>query len=161
MDIYKPYIAKKAKDKQLVNVGRITVFLALVIACVLAPTLGSIDQMFQYIQEYTGIVSPGILAVFLMGLFWKKTNTKGAIVGVLISIPVALLLKFLPVEMPFIDQMLYTCIITVAVIMGVSLSSGKGDDDPKAIPLLKENFITGKAFNIILIILAVLYTVFW
>ncbi len=165
MDIYKPYIAKKASNKQLVNVGRITVFLALVIACVVAPALGSIEQMFQYIQEYTGLVSPGILAVFLMGLFWKKTNTKGAIAGVLSSIPVALFLKLLPIDMPFLDQMLYTCIITIVVIIGVSLSSGKGDDNSKAIPLLKETFTTGKAFNIsayiILIILVVLYTVFW
>ncbi len=165
MDVYKPYIAKKATNKQLVNVGRITVFLALVIACAVAPTLGSIEQMFQYIQEYTGLVSPGILAVFLMGLFWKKTSTRGAIVGVLSSIPVALLLKFLPIEMPFLDQMLYTCIITMVVIVGISLSSGVGDDNPKGIPLLKENFTTGKAFNIsayiILIILVVLYTVFW
>ncbi len=165
MDIYKPYIAKKATNKQLVNVGRIAVLVALVIACVVAPTMGSIEQMFQYIQEYTGLVSPGILAVFIMGLFWKKTNTKGAIVGVLASIPVALLLKLLPIDMPFLDQMLYTCIITIVVIIGVSLGSGQGDDNPKAIPLLKETFMTGKAFNIsayiILIILAILYTVFW
>lgn len=165
MDIYKPYMAKKATNKQLVNVGRITVFLALVIACVVAPALGSIEQMFQYIQEYTGLVSPGILAVFLMGLFWKKTSTKGAIAGVLSSIPVALLLKLLPIEMPFLDQMLYTCIITIVVIIGVSLSSGEGDDNPKGIPLLKETFATGRKFNIsayiILIILVVLYTVFW
>ncbi len=165
MDIYKPYIAKKATNKQLVNVGRIAVLVALVIACVVAPTMGSIEQMFQYIQEYTGLVSPGILAVFMMGLFWKKTNTKGAIVGVLASIPVALLLKLLPIDMPFLDQMLYTCIITIVVIIGVSLGSGQGDDNPKAIPLLKETFITGRTFNIsayiILIILAILYTVFW
>lgn len=165
MDIYKPYIAKNASNKQLVNTGRITVFIALAIAVSLAPTMKSFPQMFQYIQEYTGVVSPGILAVFLMGLFWKKTSTKGAIVGVLASIPVALLLKFLPIDMPFLDQMFYTCIITITVIMGVSLTSGEGDDNPKALPLLKETFTTGRAFNIsayvILIILAVLYTVFW
>ncbi len=165
MDIYKPLIAKKASNKQLVNTGRITVFIALIIACALAPTMKSFPQMFQYIQEYTGIVSPGILAVFLMGLFWKKTSTKGAIIGILASIPIALLLKFLPIEMPFLDQMLYTCLITIVVIMGVSLGSGEGDDNTKGIPLLRETFVTGKAFNIsayvILIILVVLYTVFW
>ena len=165
MDIYKPYLAKKATNRQLVTTGRITVFIALLIAGILAPTMKTFPQMFQYIQEYTGVVSPGILAVFMMGLFWKKTSTRGAIVGVLASIPVALLLKFLPIEMPFLDQMFYTCIITIVVIMGVSLASGEGDDNPKAIPLLKETFTTGKAFNIsayiILIILAVLYTVFW
>lgn len=165
MDIYKPYIGKKATNKQLVNVGRSTVFVALIIAGFIAPTLGSFEQMFNYIQEYTGVVSPGILAVFLMGLFWKKASTKGAIVGVLTSIPVALALKFLPIEMAFLDQMMYTCIITIIVIIGVSLSSGEGDDNPKGIPLLKDTFTTGKAFNIsayvILIILVVLYSVFW
>lgn len=197
MDIYKPYLGKNTSDKNLVNVGRITVFVALVIAGFIAPTLGSFEQMFNYIQEYTGVVSPGILAVFLMGLFWKKTSTKGAIVGVLSSIPVALALKipsmiikslttkieagglsadtvaafnekiahFSGYEMAFLDQMMYTCIITIIVIIGVSLSSGEGDDNPKGIPLLKDTFSTGKIFNIsayiIMIILVVLYAIFW
>jgi SSS family solute:Na+ symporter len=165
MDIYKPYINKKAKNKQLVRTGRLTVLIALVVATSIAKTMGSIPQMFQYIQEYTGLVSPGILAVFLMGLFWKKTNVKGAIIGVLVSIPVALGLKFLPLDMPFLDQMLYTLLITIATIVGVSLSTGKGDDDPKAIPLYRETFVTDKVFNIsayiMLIIIVVLYVVFW
>lgn len=165
MDIYKPYINKTATDKQLVKTGRITVLVALAVAASLANTMGSIPQMFQYIQEYTGIVSPGILAVFLMGLFWKKTNVKGAIAGVLVSIPVALALKFLPIDMPFLDQMLYTLLITIVVIVGVSLNTGKTDDDPKALPLLKETFETGRNFNIsayiMLILLVVLYVVFW
>jgi len=165
MDVYKAHINKSASDKKLVTVGRITVLVALVIATSIAKTLGSIPQMFQYIQEYTGIVSPGILAVFLMGLFWKKTNVKGAIIGVLTSIPVSLALKFLPIDMPFLDQMLYTLLITMVVILGVSLNTGEGDDDPKGIPLLKKTFETGKAFNIsayiVLILLVVLYTVFW
>lgn len=103
MDIYKPYFNKKASSKKLVNIGRLASLIALIIATLLAKSLGSIDQMFQYIQEWTGLVSPGILAVFLLGLFWKKTNTTGAIIGVLASIPFALALKFLPLEMPFMD----------------------------------------------------------
>jgi len=165
MDLYKPYFNKTANDRQLVTVGRLTVLIALIIATSIANRMGSIPQMFQYIQEYTGIVSPGILAVFLMGLFWKKTNVKGAIAGVLISIPVALALKFLPIEMPFLDQMLYTCLITIVVILFVSLTTGEGDDSPKGIPLLKETFVTGRNFNIsaylILIIITILYIVFW
>lgn len=66
MDIYKPYINREASQTKLVNVGRLTAGIALIIAVCLAPLLGGIDQMFQYIQEYTGLVSPGILAVFLM-----------------------------------------------------------------------------------------------
>lgn len=165
MDIYKPYINNTAKDKHLVGVGRITVLVALIIATSIANTMGSFDQVFQAIQEYTGIVSPGILAVFLMGLFWKKTNVRGAIVGVLSSIPVALALKFLPIDMPFLDQMLYTLLITIVVIVGVSLNTGQGDDTPKGIPLLKETFTTEKTFNIaayvLLLVVVVLYVVFW
>jgi SSS family solute:Na+ symporter len=165
MDIYRPFINKNAKDKQLVTVGRITVLVALAIAVSLANQMGSIPQMFQYIQEYTGLVSPGILAVFLMGLFWKKTSVKGAIVGVIASIPVALALKLLPIDMPFLDQMLYTFIITIVIILFVSLTTGEGDDDPKGIPLLKETFATGPVFNwaayIMVVILAILYVVFW
>lgn len=165
MDIYRPYINKTANNKQLVTIGRVTVLVALAIATALANKMGSIPQMFQYIQEYTGIVSPGILAVFLLGLFWKKTNVKGAIIGVISSIPAALALKFLPIEMPFLDQMLYTFLITMVVIVGVSLTTGEGDDDPKAISLTKETFLTGKNFNIsayvMLLVVVVLYVVFW
>ena len=165
MDIFKPYLSKKTDGSDLVPVGRITVIVALVIAVVVAPVLESMPQMFQYIQEYTGVVSPGILAVFLMGLFWKKANSTGAIVGVIASIPVALLLKFLPIEMPFLDQMMYTCLITIATIMMVSLVTANYDEDPKSIPLPKETFITSRSFNIsayvLMLILALLYTVFW
>lgn len=165
MDIYRPYINPKASQTKLVNTGRLTAAAALIIAGCMAPLLGSIDQMFQYIQEYTGLVSPGILAVFIMGLFWKKATNKGAIWGILCSIPIALLFKFLPVEMPFLDQMMYTCLITIAVIFMVSLTSGKDAEDPKGITLTPDMFKTDKVFNIcayiICIILVVIYTVFW
>lgn len=165
MDIYKPYINREASQTKLVNVGRLTAGIALIIAVCLAPLLGGIDQMFQYIQEYTGLVSPGILAVFLMGLFWKKATNKGAIWGVLCSIPIALIFKFLPLEMPFMDQMFYATILTIVVIFMVSLSSNPNDDDPKAIKLTGDMFKTDKVFNIcayiICILLVVIYTVFF
>jgi solute:Na+ symporter, SSS family len=165
MDVYKPYFSKRTDGTDLVPVGRIAVFVALVIAVLIAPVLQTMPQMFQYIQEYTGVVSPGILAVFMMGLFWKKTTTKGAIIGVLASIPIAILLKVLPAELPFLDQMMYTCLLTMATIVMVSLLTAKHEEDPKAIPLPRETFITGRKFNIsayvILMILAVLYTLFW
>ncbi|MDO4880529.1 MAG: sodium/sugar symporter [Capnocytophaga sp.] len=165
MDIYKPFINKMASDTKLVNVGRVAGVVSLIIAMSLAKFMGSIDQMFQYIQEYTGLVSPGILAVFLMGLFWKKTNTKGAITGVIFSIIIALVLKFIPTKVPFMEQMLYTLISTMVVIVGVSLTTSDTDDDPKAIRLTKDIFITNSTFNIasyiILLITAILYVVFW
>lgn len=165
MDIYKPYFSKKKDGSDLVKVGRITSVAALIIAIILAPALKSMPQMFQYIQEYTGVVSPGVLAVFLMGLFWKRTTSKAAIIGVITSIPVALALKLLPIQMPFLDQMMYTFFITIAIILFVSLSTAKTDEDPKAITMPKEIFKTGRNFNIaayiVLIILVVIYTVFW
>ncbi|MCT8249572.1 sodium/sugar symporter [Proteus faecis] len=165
MDIYKEYIGPKASETRLVNVGRISAVVALIIACFIAPLLGGIDQAFQYIQEYTGLVSPGILAVFLLGLFWKKTNAKGAIIGVVLSIPFALFLKLMPLGMPFLDQMMYTFIFTTVVIALVSLSSTKTDDSIGAIALTDKTFKTQSGFNIasytIMIILCVLYAVFW
>ena len=165
MDIYKPYINTKATSKQSVNVGRITAGVALLVAILLSPLLSSMDQMFQYIQEYTGLVSPGILAVFIMGLFWKKATNKGATWGIVLSIPIALAFKILPFEMPFMDQMFYTFLFTMVIIMMTSLTSCKTDDDPKGLALTAEIFKTDKIFNIcsyiICILLAVIYTIFF
>lgn len=170
MDIFKPYLAPKVgikigRDANLVTVGRIAAAVALIVACIIAPLLGNVGQMFQYIQEYTGLVSPGILALFLLGLFWKKTTNKGAITGVVLSIPIALALKFLPIDMPFLDQMFYTCILTMAIIVMVSLTTNPTDDDPKAIPTTSTLFKTDRNFNIaaysICVLLVVIYAVFW
>ncbi len=165
MDIYRAYINKNASDKQTVNMGRITAAVALVTAVLIAPLLEDVPQVFQFIQEYTGVVSPGILAVFIMGLFWKKTTTKGAIYGVLSSIVIALLLKIPSLELPFLTQMYYTMILTVVIIAGVSLTTNPEDEDPKAIHTTAETFKTGPAFNIgayiILIITTALYALFW
>ncbi|SEQ40819.1 solute:Na+ symporter, SSS family [Hyunsoonleella jejuensis] len=174
MDIYKQYINKDASDRATVNTGRISAFVALVIACIVAPLLGNLDQAFQFIQEYTGIVSPGILAVFLLGLFWKKTTNKAAIIGALASIPIAMYFKVAPkgwssssffVDVPFMDQMGYTLLLTMGVIALFSYVQHKGADDAKGIPITKQLFKTSPLFNIgsfaVLLILTVLYALFW
>lgn len=174
MDIYREYFNKNANDKTTVNVGRISAGVALIIACIMAPLLGGIDQAFQFIQEYTGIVSPGILAVFMLGLFWKKTTNKGAIIGALASIPIALYFKVAPkgwstnpifVDIPWMDQMGYTALITMGVIILVSLIENKGKDDAKGISLKPGLFKTTPLFSIgsfaVLIVLAALYAIFW
>ncbi|MBT8305512.1 MAG: sodium/solute symporter, partial [Maribacter sp.] len=174
MDIYRQYINKNASDKATVNTGRISAGVALIIACIMAPLLGGIDQAFQFIQEYTGIVSPGILAVFLLGLFWKKTTNKAAIVGALSSIPIAMYFKIAPkgistspffVDVPFLDQMGYTLILTMIVIILFSLYQHKGADDKKGIEITKGMFKTSPEFNIgsfaVMIILVVIYSLFW
>lgn len=164
MDIYKTYIDKDVGDKRIVQVGRISASIALVIGAVMAPVLGSIDQAFQYIQEYTGVVSPGILAVFILGLFWKKTTNKGAITGALVSIPIAMGLKFLT-SLPWMHQMGLTALLTMVVIAVISILYGKGEDDEKGIQLEAGLFKTSSVFNIaafaVCIICAVLYALFW
>ncbi|WP_100612806.1 sodium:solute symporter family transporter [Confluentibacter lentus] len=78
--------------------GRVSAAVALVIAVIMALLLGGVDQAFQLIQEWTGVVSPSILAVFILGLFWKNTTNNAAIWGALLSIPIAMVLKFLSIE---------------------------------------------------------------
>tara|TARA_B110000263_G_scaffold227521_1_gene219939 strand:- start:109 stop:1785 length:1677 start_codon:yes stop_codon:yes gene_type:complete len=168
MDIYKSLLNKQATDDQMVKVGRISGFVALMIALVIAPQLGSLGQVFQFIQEYTGVVSPGILAVFLMGLFYKKATNNAAILGVLISIPIAMYFKIAPeswmfVNIPFMHQMLITCIGTILIIYVISFLEGN-KDNPKAIHLSKELFKTSTTFNIsafvVLLITVFLYSFF-
>lgn len=165
MDIYKPYINKTSSEKNLVTVGRLTAAGALVIALLVAPFLKSLPQVFQYIQEYTGLVSPGILAVSMMGLFWKKVTTRGAIWGAILSIPVALALKMPAIQLPFMDQMLYTFIITIVISGMISLATNENVDDVKGFNLTAKIFTTDKTFNIfaytICLILALLYAIFW
>jgi len=178
MDIYKQYINKNAGDKQTVFVGRLTAGVALLIAVIMAPLLGSLPQVFQFIQEYTGIISPGILAIFLLGLFWKKTTNNAALWGALSSIPVALYFKTgnkgwfngtavegLFPNIPWMNQMAYTFLAVTFIMVVISWIENHGADDKKAIHIKKGLFATGPVFNIsafiICIVLAVLYTVFW
>ncbi len=173
MDIYKSHFNKKAEDKTMLRVGRITVMVALIIAMIIAPQLGSLGQVFQFIQEYTGVVSPGILAVFLMGLFYKKSTNNAAIWGAILSIPIAMYLKVAPkgwsnasifIDLPFMNQMMVTCIATLLIIAGISYLEGNKIDS-KGINLSKKLFATSPTFNIaafsILMITSFLYAIFW
>ncbi len=174
MDIYKPYINKNATDKNMVTTGRITAAVALLIAVFIAPQLKNLGQVFQYIQEYTGVVSPGILAVFVAGLFWKPATNKGAIAGALASIPIALFFKIGPnqwasgdlfVVLPFMHQMLATFILSLGVIALISLMDKKNAGVGNTIVVSKDIFSTEKIFNIhsviIVLILVALYGLFW
>jgi SSS family solute:Na+ symporter len=161
-----------------VNVGRISSGVALIIGAIMAPLLGGIEQAFQFIQEYTGIVSPGILAIFLLGLFWKKTTNKAAIWGAIISIPIALYFKVGPKEwvsgttfenifpsVPFLNQMGLTLLSTIFLMMVLSWFENRGAQDAKGFDLQKATFVTSQTYNIsafvIMIILAFLYAFFW
>ena len=74
MDIYKQYIRPNANDKETVNTGRISAAVALLVAGIMAPLLGGIDQAFQFIQEYTGVVSPFYFSSFCARFILEKNN---------------------------------------------------------------------------------------
>ena len=164
MDIYKEYINKTASEAKLVSIGRISAVVALVVACIMAPLLGGIDQAFQFIQKYTGWVSPGILAVFMLGLFYKKATNKGAIWGAILSIFITAGLS-LGTSIPFMHQMGIAFLISCVLIMIISYIDNKGAEDSKAIKLVKGLFDTNATFNIsafaITILVAALYALFW
>jgi SSS family solute:Na+ symporter len=165
MDLYRHYFKKEAPEKELVRVGRIVALVCVFIAVLLAPQLASLDQVFQYIQEYTGMVSPGVLAIFMMGLFWKKSTPNSALASALLSIPLSFSMKFIFPGLPFIDRMGITFLVSVALIVIISLAEGKGKDDPKGISLDRKMLVTDPIFAAaafgILGITTALYAIFW
>ena len=121
MDIFKQHIKKDATDRQLVRVGRIAAFLALVIAIIaVEPLLGGLDQAFQYIQEYSGFIYPGIIVVFGLGLLWKRASSKAAVWTSILTIPMGVLFKIAMPEMPFQFRMGYIFIILFMVFVAIT-----------------------------------------
>lgn len=170
LDIYQKYFNKEASEKKLVRVGRWAVIASMAMAAIVTPSLRSLDQAYQFIQEYVGFFSPGVLAIFVLGLFWKRTTANAALVGALLTIPISTVLKFLPVwtggafpDLPFLDRMSITFLIIVALMVGMSLSGEKKVSE--AIELDSSLFKVSPGFIfssvIILGILTALYTVFW
>ena len=126
MDIYKKYIHPGATDKKLVNVGRITSLCALAIALVaVKPLLGSLDQAFQYIQEYSGFIYPGIIVVFGLGLLWKRSSARAAVWSAIIVIPLGILFKIFLGGVPFQLRAGYIFIILVTFHIIMSLIDKK------------------------------------
>jgi SSS family solute:Na+ symporter len=121
VDIYKAYINKDASDKQMVKVGRIVAFVALTIATVVAPQLKSLDQVYQYIQEYTGFIYPGVFLIYFLGLFWRQASATAALWTALLTIPLGIVFKTLFPDMPFIIRIGYVFIILAIVMVGISL----------------------------------------
>ncbi len=165
MDIYRHYFNKSASEATLVRTGRIVVLVAFVIACFVAPALGVLDQAFQFIQEYTGFVSPGVFAIFVFGVFWKKTTPKAALTAAILTIPLSTLFKFVTPDIPFINRMGIVFLILAAIIIIMSLMEGKGKDQPNSVEIDSGLFKTSAKFNIgallIIGILAALYTIYW
>ena len=105
------------------RVGRITAFVAIVLAIIAArPLLGSFDQAFKYIQEYTGFFTPGIVVIFLLGLFWKQANEAGALAGTLASFALSVALKAFWPELPFMNRMGAVFLLALVIAVVVSLA---------------------------------------
>ncbi|MDE2995624.1 MAG: sodium/sugar symporter [Bacteroidota bacterium] len=166
MDIYKTILHKDAAEHKLVQVGRTVSVIAIVIAALVAyPLLGQIDQAFQYIQEYTGFISPGVLAVFMLGLFYKKASANAALWTAILSIPLSTAMKFLTPEVPFLSRMGWVFVISVALIVVLSWFENKGKDSEKAISMAGVRLGGDPVFTLasfgILGITAALYAIFW
>ncbi|MFK3737358.1 sodium:solute symporter family transporter [Massilia sp. TN1-12] len=185
LDIYKKNFNKDAAETKMVWIGRVSVVVAMVLAVLIAPFLG-IDKKggFQYIQEYTGFVSPGILAMFLLGFFWKKTTAPAAMFATIGGLVFSIILKFLPdmmdlsllapigfaadnghgvYEIPFLDRMF---IVFWAVVAGMVVISKMGDASKiKALVVDRQLFRVDGAFAfgsaVVCVLVATIYGVWW
>ncbi|WP_343519739.1 sodium/solute symporter [Sphingomonas sp.] len=164
---------KQAYERQLVLVGRIAAVVAIVIAMATArPLLGSLDQAFQYIQEFSGFVTPGITVIFLLGLFWKRATEAGALVGAVASVVLSFIFWF-PADyggsaalnaVPFINRMSIVFFASLALAMIVSLLR-PAPAASNRITMEGVTFRTAAGFNIaavvIVVILVILYAIWW
>src|SRR5687768_889798 len=129
LDIYKKFFDKDATEKRLVRTGRITVIVSMILASLVAPALKNLDQAYQFIQEYVGFISPGVLSIFLLGFFWKRATSKAALTSAILTIPLSTVLKFLPAwtngtfpDFPFMDRMTLVFIILMLLMLVISLA---------------------------------------
>ncbi|HQW70008.1 MAG TPA: sodium/sugar symporter, partial [Flavobacterium sp.] len=179
LDVYKEKINTEASEKKLVNIGKLTIVAAMLIAVVVAPFLG-IDKKggFQYIQEYTGFVSPGIFAMFILGFFWKKTTSNAALFATIGGFIFSIIFKFLPAfidlsflnpmgfavpnadgvyEIPFIDRMGFVFLICVIGMYFISIYETKKGVQTNGLEVDKTMFKMSPSFTVgMLIILSVL-----
>lgn len=187
LDIYKTKLNVNADEKKLVNVGKKAIVVAMLIAVVVAPFLG-IDKKggFQYIQEYTGFVSPGVFAMFILGFFWKKTTSNAALFATIGGFMFSILFKFMPAfvdlsflhstgfsvpnadgvyEIPFIDRMGFVFLICVIGMYSISMYETARGVKTNGLEIDRTMFKMSPGFTvgmlIVLSLIAAFYTIFW
>jgi len=166
MDIYRStFHHLEVSEKGLVRIGRSASLVSLIIAMVVAePLLGKTEQAFQFIQEFTGFFSPGILVIFLFGLFWGKATSHSALAAAIVSVVVSLIFKIWLADVPFLDRMGLAFLASAAAAIAITLMEHKGNH-PKAIKLAEFDFATARSFNIsalaVVLILTAFYTTWW
>lgn len=169
LDVFRPYFAKDMSEKKLVVVGRIVIVVAMILAIVISPFMG-IEKKggFQFIQEMTGLLSPGIFASFIMGFFWKKTNSAGAFFAIVGGFLIALGMhnNWLPfidwTTVPFLDRMGWVFVICVVVMFILSFvlpDEKKGLEIDVTMFKVEKGFAIGAA--IVLSTIVFLYSYFW
>ncbi len=165
MDIYRDYIKKNAGEAHYVLVGRLCSIVAMIIAVVLAkPFVGNMESAFQLIQEYTGFIAPGIVSVFLLGMFWSKCTKQAAFAMLFISVIANIALKITYPEIAFVIRIWGVFLACLAA--GYLVSIVKQDEKSVAIADISGiQFSTAKGFNhasmLITAILILIYVVFW
>ena len=188
LDIYRNFINKEATEKSLVWTGRVAVVVAMILAIIIAPFLG-IDKKggFEFIQEYTGFVSPGIFAMFIMGFFWKRTTVNAALFAIIGGFALSVFFKFLPdyadvsflqssgfaalnpasgvIEIPFLDRMGFVFVICVVVMITISLLTPVHLQPKDTLHVDIKMFKTSTGFTVgalvVIVVLAILYISFW
>ena len=165
MDIYASFSSKKDENGNRVMVGRVVAVAAMLLAMICAkPLLGNFDQAFQYIQEFTGFFTPGIVVIFLLGMFWKKTTSSGALAAAIGSAVLSFAFKMLWPELPFIDRVGLVFLLCVAIAVSFSVFAGNRNQDG-AVSLRDIQFATTNGFNfsavLVALILAALYATWW
>jgi SSS family solute:Na+ symporter len=164
MDIYSSFVSSE-KQRNPVVVGRSVAVVAMVIAMICAkPLLGNFDQAFQYIQEFTGFFTPGIVVIFLLGMFWKKTTATGALAAAVGSAILSFIFKMALPELPFIDRVGLVFLLCLVIAIVVSIAQGNREQ-AGSIELADIEFSTTRGFNIagvsVALILAALYATWW
>ena len=148
LDIYKNIFAKNEDDNHYVKIGRVSAGIALILGALIAPMLGNLGQVFQYIQEYTGFISPGVVAVFLFGMFWRRATANAALAAVVASIPFSWFMQVMFPEVPFLVRMALAFVVMTGLIVLISIFENKAAESKRA----KETpFLLGLIFSIMLI----------
>ena len=165
MDFYRHVVSQEKTEQQLVKVGRLVSLIAMIIAMIIAkPLLGQFTGAFRYIQEFTGFFTPGVCALFLMGIFWKRTTANGALGIAIGSAIFSVAFKFWWPELPFIDRVGWVFVLCIVTGIVISLMQGAGEH-PDAIKYKDVNTTTNSGFNWaalgIVLMLTFLYVTWW
>jgi SSS family solute:Na+ symporter len=164
LDVYNK-VGEPKPERTLVLVGRITAVASVVLAIATArPLLGSFDQAFQYIQEYTGFFTPGIVVIFMLGLFWKRATEAGALAATIGSFALSIALKALWPSLPFMDRMAVVFVLALGLAVGFSLMR-RDAAASNLVDTSNVTYRTSTSFNVcslgVIAILTALYTVWW